>query len=292
MVLRGPVLVGTDLTEAAGEAVRAGAELARALESRVIVCHVIPEFFPDVALFQEFRRTTRQAHESLLADAREAVQAHVASVLNPGDAESVDIVLETGTPHVGILRQAEQRDAGVLALAPGSSATDVVRHATTPVLVARPSPRGPVVGATDFSDLSLPALQVAAIEARRRGAPLHLLHVFDTTVFAERRAPATAMPYLQGKSWIALEGLDELQAIAKRRLDESLRQSGLPGETVIVSGLAAVGITQYAESAGAELVVVGTQGRSGLKRLTLGSTAAEVIDRAPCSVMVVRLDVN
>jgi nucleotide-binding universal stress UspA family protein len=36
-------------------------------------------------------------------------------------------------------------------------------------------------------------------------------------------------------------------------------------------------------------VVVGTHGRSGFKRLTLGSTAAAVIEQAPCSVLVVRL---
>src|SRR6185503_540727 len=76
---------------------------------------------------------------------------------------------------------------------------------------------GPVVGATDFSDPSLPALEVAASGARRRGARLHLLHAFDLDVFAEHRAPATAMPYLQGKSWIALEDLDELRTIATRR---------------------------------------------------------------------------
>ena len=38
-----------------------------------------------------------------------------------------------------------------------------------------------------------------------------------------------------------------------------------------------------------ELVVVGTHGRTGLVRLTLGSTAEQVLERAPCSVLVVRL---
>lgn len=289
MLLGGPVLVGTDLTEAGGEALRAGAELARAFGSQLIVCHVIPELFPDVVLFQEFRLRNRQAHESLLTDAREAVQSHVASVLGDRDADAIDVVLETGTPHVGLLRQAEERRVGIVAVGPGTVATHVVRHAATAVLVARRSARGPVVGATDFSDRSLPALHVAATEARRRGTPLHLLHVFDITVFAERRAPATAMPYLQDKSWIAFEGLDELQAIAKQRLEELLHESGLAGEAVIVSGFAMEGITQYAESVAAELVVVGTHGRSGLDRLTLGSTAAGVINRALCSVLVVRL---
>ena len=290
MDLRGPVLVGTDLTDAADEALRAGAELARALKSRLVVCHVVPELVPEGSLFDQFRTTNRHARESVLANARLAVQAQLNSVLTDPHAGGVDIVLETGTPHVGLLRQAEQTSAGVMVVWPGAAATDVVRHASTVVLVARRSPRGPVVGASDFSDPSLPALRLAAIEARRRHAPLHLLHAFDIAPFAERRPPAAAVPYLQGKSWIALEGLDELQARAKRRLEEALHESGLLGETVISPGSATEVIVRYAESVAAELVVVGTQGRSGLKLLTLGSTAAWVIDRAPCSVLVVRLD--
>ena len=237
MPLRGPVLVGTDLTDAAEEALRAGAEFARALESRLVVCHVIPDLLPEGSLFDQFRRTNRHARDSVLASARLAVQAQLDSVLTDPHDGDVDIVLETGTPHVGLLRQAEQTSAGVIVVSPGAAATDVVRHAATIVLVARRSPRGPVVGASDFSDPSLPALRMAAVEAQRRRAPLHLLHAFDIAPFAERRPPAAAVPYLQGKSWIALEGLDELQTSAKRRLEKTLHESGLLGETVIVPGI-------------------------------------------------------
>lgn len=289
MLLRGPVLVGTDLTEAAEDALRAGAELARALNSRLVVCHVIPELLPDVSLFDWFRNANLRARDSMLATARLAVQKQLSSVLTPS-VDGVDVVLDTGTPHVGLLRQAEQADAGVIVAWPGSAAIDVVRHAVTPVLVARRSPRGPVVGATDFSDPSLPALRVAAEEARRRGVPLHLLHALDIAPFAEGHPPPAAMPYLEGKSWIALEGLDELKTRAKRRLDETLHESGLPGETALVAGSASEVIARYAESVGAGLVVVGTHGRSGFKRLMLGSTASWVIERAPCSVLVVRLE--
>ena len=292
MPLQGPVLVGTDLTDAAEDALRAGAELARALESRLVVCHVIPELLPDGSLFDEFRTANLQAHDSILARARRAVQEHLDAVLTGSDADGVDVVLETGTPHVGLLRQAERVGAGVLVIWPGPAATDVVRHAATTVLVVRRSPRGPVVGASDFSDPSLPALRAAADEARRRGAPLHFLHALDIAPFAERRPPAAAMPYLQDKSWVALEGLDELRARAKRRLEEALHHSGLPGETALVPGSATEVIVRYAESVGAELVVVGTHGRSDFKLLTLGSTAAWVIEHAPCSVMVVRLDIR
>jgi nucleotide-binding universal stress UspA family protein len=287
--MRGPVLVGTDLTEAAGEALRAGAELARDANSRLIVCHVIPEFMPDGVLFDEFRAANLQARDSIVGKAREAVLEQLASVL-PEPSRDVDVVLETGTPHVGLLRQAEQVGAGIVVVWPGAGATDVVRHAQTTVLVVRPSPPGPVVGATDFSDASLPALRAAAAEARRRGAALHLVHALDIAPFAERRPPAAAMPYLRDKSWIALEGLDGLRAAAQRRLEEALRETGLTGRAMLLSGSADEAIVGYAEAAQAGLVVVGTHGRSGFTRLALGSTASAVTEHAPCSVLVVRLD--
>ena len=288
MTLRGPVLVGTDLSPGAEEALRQGAALAAALESRMIVCHVIPQLFPEGALFIEFRRAHLHVEQSMLGKAREAVQAHLDSVLTTQSAP-LEVLLEYGTPHVGLLSAAEEKNAGVIVVAPGTTAVDVVRHASTAVLVARQSTPGPVVGATDFSDPSLPALQLAAAEARRRGVPLHLLHAFDMDVFAEHRAPATALPYLQDKSWIALEGLDELRAAAKRRLEEALRDTGLEGDVAVLPGSADEVIVQYAETVGAALVVLGTHGRSGFARLTLGSTAAAVVERAPSSVLVVRL---
>jgi nucleotide-binding universal stress UspA family protein len=286
--LHGPVLVGTDLSPLAAEGLRQGAQLANALESKLFVCHVIPELLPRGGLFAEFRRAHLEVEQSIDIKARAAVQEQSEAVMKTVHS-AFEVILEHGTPHTGLLSAADQIRAGVIVVGPGTVALNVVRHASGAVLVARSSPHGPVVGATDFSDPSLPALQVAGSEARRRGVPLHLLHVFDLTVFAERRAPAAAMPYLQGKSWIALEGLDSLRAIAKRRLEESLQQAGIPGDVAVLSGSAAEGIVDYAENVKAEVVVVGTHGRSGFDRLTLGSTAAPVIERAPCSVLVVRL---
>jgi nucleotide-binding universal stress UspA family protein len=199
MTLHGPVLVGTDLSAAAEGALREGAQLANGLSSTLFVCHVIPELLPDLTLFAEFRRAHGQVEQSVLAKAREAVQAQLDTVLKPTKA-TPEVTLEYGTPHVGLLSAAQEKSAGTIAVGPGATALDVVRHASGAVLVARRSPHGPVVGATDFSDPSMPALQVAASEARRRSVPLHLLHAFDLDVFAERRAPAAAMPYLQGKS--------------------------------------------------------------------------------------------
>jgi universal stress protein A len=70
-----------------------------------------------------------------------------------------------------------------------------------------------------------------------------------------------------------------------------LRQLAIQGEAIAKSGPAAQTIVDLAEFERAELVVVGTHGRTGLARLTLGSTAETVIRSAPCSVLVVRLTV-
>ena len=117
------------------------------------------------------------------------------------------------------------------------------------------------------------------------------MHAFDIGLFTFGRGPAAALPYLADSSPIALEGLDDLRAVAKQRLDATLREVGLPGDTAVIAGVARDVIVQYAESVQAALIAVGTQGRSGLARLTLGSTAASVIEAAPCSVLVVRLNV-
>jgi nucleotide-binding universal stress UspA family protein len=291
MMLRGPVLVGTDLSPAADEALRQGARLATELAGTLFVCHVVPELIPDGSVFTEFRRANVNVEDSVIAKARAAVEQQVNTVLR-ADTAAVEVILESGTPHVGMLTQADETGAGVVVAAPGSVALDVVRHASTAVLIARRSPQGPVVGATDFSDPSLPALHTAAAEARRRGAALHLLHAFDIGLFTLGHAPAAAMPYLTGSSPIALEGLDNLRVLAKQRLEQTLREADLPGDTAVIAGFAKDVIVQYAESVNAELIVVGTHGRSGLARLTLGSTAASVIESAPCSVLVVRLSVR
>jgi nucleotide-binding universal stress UspA family protein len=59
---------------------------------------------------------------------------------------------------------------------------------------------------------------------------------------------------------------------------------------VIEEGDAADVICKEAADRGADVIVVGTHGRTGLKRLFLGSVSEHVVRRAPCPVLVVRLD--
>lgn len=279
--------MGTDLTTGAEEAVRQGAALARDLNAALMVCHIIPEFVRVGMLFPQSRIPPRSFVAELSGRAQDAVRRELAAVL--GDAaESVEIVIDSGTPHVGLLAQADATGARVIVIGPGGTGIDVVRHAAVPVLVARKSPPGAVIGATDFSDSSREALTVAAAEAVRRGVPLHLVHVLDVGAYALGGGQPDTLPYLQGSSAIALDGIDDLQADAEQRLRRTLEEFAVAGHTAVVPGHAAAAIVAYGESIQAGLIVVGTHGRSGFARLTLGSTAADIVDSAPCSVLVSR----
>jgi len=282
--LHGPVLVATDLTRGAEEALRQGAQLATELGAGLKVCHVIPEAHGVGMLFPQWRGLGSDVVRSMTAKARSAVSLELASVI-PGRDDAAEIVLDSGTAYVGILAQAVGTGAGVIVVGPGSVASQLVRHAPVPVMIARPSPPGGVMGATDFSEPSLRTLRTAAAEARRRGVPFHLVYVLDVDLFMSGKAPANAGPSLDGPSGLALDGLDEFQAGMERRLDDLLRTFGVDGQTAVLSGHADLEIVRYAERTGVALVVVGRHGRTGFGGLTFGRTASAVIDSAPCSVV-------
>ncbi|MBK6574593.1 MAG: universal stress protein [Sandaracinaceae bacterium] len=139
-----------------------------------------------------------------------------------------------------------------------------------------------IVVGTDFSEPSYPALKAAASTARREGATVFLAHVIDP------------LPHI-GPGLDAVMGTDALregmEEYAKQHLKE-LREShfaGLSVEThILYSPNAGMAMTDFAERVNADLIVVGTHGRSGIQRLMLGSVAEKVTRLAPCSVLVVR----
>jgi nucleotide-binding universal stress UspA family protein len=71
-------------------------------------------------------------------------------------------------------------------------------------------------------------------------------------------------------------------------LVEKARQQGLAAEPLVLRGVPYAAIAEAARSVGADLVVLGTHGRTGVQRLLLGSVAAKVISTAPCPVLTVR----
>jgi nucleotide-binding universal stress UspA family protein len=287
MTLDGPVLVGTDLTTSSDAALQQGRRLADDLGGDLIVCHVLPEILRVRMLFPQWGGIDPAFQEGIALKAQEALDTQLSSVL--GGRGDVRVLIVSGSPHAGLLTQADADGVGIVVTGPGRVATQVVRHARVPVLVARPSQEGAVVGATDFSDPSLPALAMAATEARRRGSRLHLLHAVDIGAYSLAGATPGALAYGGPSPALAVPVVEDLRAAAHTQLQASLAHFDIDGDVEAIAGPAATTIVTRAGEIGAQLIVVGTHGRTGLARLTLGSTAERVIETAPCSVLVVRL---
>jgi nucleotide-binding universal stress UspA family protein len=146
----------------------------------------------------------------------------------------------------------------------------------------------------DFSHHARVALDTALDLARHLdGVTIHLVHVIRTPAYAyagyTSHAGATVPPPLD---------MEEVRASAIKSLDEvrevvaALHES-LPAaiETRIVEGVAIDrALCETAESLGADLIVMGTHGRTGLAHVFLGSVAERTLRRAPCPVLTVHSD--
>jgi nucleotide-binding universal stress UspA family protein len=146
---------------------------------------------------------------------------------------------------------------------------------------------GTIVVGVDGSDASRVALRWAAEEARLRSAHLVAIHAWSFVPVAPLGdAGVLAMPagdlpgQLEAESEAATTTLDEALA------DAVSGGSGIEVDRRVVEGDA--GEVLVAEAAKADLVVVGSHGRTGLKAALLGSVSRHVVDHATCPVVVVK----
>ena len=137
-----------------------------------------------------------------------------------------------------------------------------------------------ILVATDVAESAERALACAVQLARRHGAELVLVHVYmDLPAYPEITAGQVEAIYEEQRAWI--------EAALERRA-RAARGEGLLARAVLRTGPAASTIAETAKDEGADLLVVGTHGRSGLDRLILGSVAERVVRLASCPVLVVK----
>jgi nucleotide-binding universal stress UspA family protein len=137
-----------------------------------------------------------------------------------------------------------------------------------------------IVCAVDFSDVSHRALDHAVAVARWYGAGLTVLHVQPMPAMVS--APLLAPAPIDGAVLSAAD-----RHSLQRHLEGLLppRAADLAVECRVVEGDVAGAIT--AEATSADLLVIGTHGRSGFQHLMLGSIAERLLQQAPCPLLVV-----
>lgn len=131
-----------------------------------------------------------------------------------------------------------------------------------------------IVYATDFSSYSNQAYFHAVALAENHRASLSIVYVY---------VPGSGTPDGTGSD-------DEARRYWKSQLEQIHPvNDSIRVEHVLLDGDPATEIVRYVRDAGADLIVMGTHGRTGLERLLVGSVAEKVMRDAPCSVLVVKM---
>jgi len=290
------LFVAIDFSPNSDEALRQAHDRALSTGAQLAVCHIVPNELRSNLLFPDVSRIAALKFPLEMKQIAEAAAARVAEITGRTEGE-FELIVDDGTPQALILNRAEEWLADLIIVGShgqtsaadallGSVTDSVIRHAHCPVLIVRPGKRtGRIIAGTDFSDPVLPALRAAGDEAERTGAELTVVHSLDM-VWSLAAYPALAFGGAPFN--ISAKQIRELELVATQRLKESLKQLNVSGDTLVTTGPAGTALIDIASERKADLIVVGTIGRTGLRRALLGSVAETVAKGAPCSVLIIR----
>ena len=134
----------------------------------------------------------------------------------------------------------------------------------------------------DFSEPSMHALTYAKTLAESLGASLDLLYIVPNPYVADPSGLYMALPQ---------NLLDDFEREARIRLEHTLtpeERKTFKARSSVRTGDPLVEIVEHARLTAADLIVMGTHGRTGVSHLFLGSVAERVVRSAPCAVLTVR----
>ena len=148
-----------------------------------------------------------------------------------------------------------------------------------------------ILVAIDGSHASFDAADYAVMLAKQHNAQLFLLHVlhpaeyYSSLQFFEVHQPQDSREIIEQAKQEANKWFDTIRK--KIEEDREEKQIKIEGH-IIVSTATVDSILDYAEETGVDLIVVGTKGRSGIKKLLLGSTASGIVTYSHCPVTIVK----
>lgn len=293
------ILFPTDFSAFSAHALRHAMALARRFRARLKVAHVIPHVFPSGEsdyfaapwlMTAETRQRVEDEMKRFLAPVREARLDHQTEI-SEGDPWRQIVSLAEDMPADLVVMGTHGR-GGLEHLFLGSVAEKLIRRLPCPVLtVCREEGRtweapgliNRIVCATDFSETSGEALQMALDFASESEAQVTLLNVIEST------------PDFGDPTYIALPYMgplrQDLESAARERLRkmvEGAAETGAKIEARVVFGRAYKEILRAAAEERADLVVVGAQGHGVIEHMLSGSNAQHVIRGATCPVLTVR----
>ena len=283
----GRILLATDLSARCDRALDRAASLAHVWRAQLVALHVLERDLDfDDSLLDRRLPSWREPAAALQA-AEEQLRHDI-----PQAAVNVEVLVEPGDPTEVILKTARARECRLIVtgiardetlgrFGLGNTVDRLLRRSCIPVLVVKDRPRSPyahIVVATDFSDSARHALQTAL-----GFFPDHKLSVFHAFETPRGGLTTAAGSYDEDSRNAALaECATFLASIdipdERRRGVGVLVQQGEPERL----------IRQCVREHGADLLVLGSQGRNILVDIFIGSTARDVLAAPPCDLLLVR----
>ena len=140
-----------------------------------------------------------------------------------------------------------------------------------------------ILYATDYSKASGRALDEAVNLARQNRAELLVVHVMEPIPYAAGEEFGGAELYLRLEDATKRESQTTMDKLMRR-----LQRSKVKAKSLLLRGSPYDQIVKTAKSKRADMIVIGTHGRTGLSKLFMGSVAAKVVSAATCPVVTVR----
>jgi nucleotide-binding universal stress UspA family protein len=290
------LLIAVDFSETALAAARYAVQ-SFAPGAEVVLLHVI-----DPPTRPRFARDKLPAEDRLEATAREFASTHMRELAGHlSDASSPRLEIRVGKPFEVIASVAQETRATLIVIGPhgdrprpwrflGTTADRVVRTAPVPVLVATaPTTHPPrrILVPIDDDAIASPTLEWTRTLADRFDADVNLLHVWSNAVYSHVASMSYAESWSEAEARREIE--KELHNAAEHWLNH-LARTGVARERVtstVAWGSAGDVIIETAETAGAELIILGRNGTGLVSGALLGRTTATVLHGARCPVLVV-----
>lgn len=265
------ILVATDLSARCDRAFDRARSLARESGARLNILHVA-EGDETAASEEKEAAAHKQIGEDLEGDPAEIIVSY-----GPVPKTIARIAEETGSD---LLVSGVARWNGINDFILGTAVDHIVRHASMPVLVVKKKPHCPykrLLIATDFSDCSRAALITAS--HMFPDAVLHLVHAFH-------------VPF---EGWLdSQEARGEWRDMAQQEMDEFLAHPNLDDglrermQPLLAYGSVQMEIFKAIKKLEPDLLVLGTHGRGGVVRATIGSQASDMLSSMPVDTLMVR----
>lgn len=286
------IIVGTDLTPGAEWSIQQAIALAEHHTARLSILHSI-----DTQMSQ-YRSMLPLSPSDLEEMLRQETKRKILKMYADSPKQKqIDFSAHArmGKPYKELIRYAEAEGGDLILIGPrnpsllkriflGSTAGQLLRNSPLPTLLMHPEKNVSfkrILAPVDCSESSRQALQKAAALARHEGAELHILNVLEETPITSLSG---LLPIAEVSGFHALYKQDN-QETMERFLAQCPELSQVDCKQHFKEGLADQEIQACAQEVHADLIVMGTAGRTGVSGIVVGNTAERVARSLNCSML-------